>query len=365
MTGEDAVEIVETTPGIDLILMDINLGSGIDGTEAAEIILRKHDLPLIFLSSHTEREVVEKTEEITSYGYIVKTSGETVLIASIKMAFRLRESHQKELENIAFRKRLFECSLVPILVMDGETLLLIDCNPAAVFAYGFASRESTIGKTVLDVSAPVQYDGTDSSIKAAQYIDAAIADGQAVFEWRHQRPDGAIWDAEVHLISFHSNGRAFLQFSLHDITARRQIEEDLRTHQIELKMQNDELRLKHDEVEALRTRYFDLFELMPVSYFTISEQGMILEANLGAATELGVARGALVRMPFFKFIVQEDQDSFYLFRKRISETDGSQSVELRMQRADGTMFPACLKAVASSDSDGAVVFHILVMTRAI
>lgn len=91
-TGEKAVEVAATTPGIDLILMDINLGEGIDGTEAAERILSNKEIPLVFLSSHTEPEVVNKTEGITSYGYIVKNSGETVLIAAIKMAFRLFET---------------------------------------------------------------------------------------------------------------------------------------------------------------------------------------------------------------------------------------------------------------------------------
>jgi DNA-binding response OmpR family regulator len=83
MTGESAVEIMGTAPEIDLILMDINLGSGIEGTEA-EKILQHHDLPLIFLSSHTEPEVVDKTEGISSYGYIVKASGDTVLIRRLK-----------------------------------------------------------------------------------------------------------------------------------------------------------------------------------------------------------------------------------------------------------------------------------------
>ncbi len=95
-TGEEALEIVDNSLDINLILMDINLGRGIDGTEAAEMILKNHDLPLIFLSSHTEPELVEKTERITSYGYIVKNTGETVLIMSIKMAFRLFESKIKE-----------------------------------------------------------------------------------------------------------------------------------------------------------------------------------------------------------------------------------------------------------------------------
>ena len=97
--GEKAIEMVGEDPDIDLILMDIDLGAGIDGTETAQKILEQHDLPIAFLSSHTEPEIVEKTEGITSYGYIVKNSGETVLLASIKMAFRLFEAKMKEKEH--------------------------------------------------------------------------------------------------------------------------------------------------------------------------------------------------------------------------------------------------------------------------
>ncbi len=103
--GEEAIETVPANAEIDIILMDIDLGSSMDGTEAAEIILAKHDIPLIFISSHTEREVVEKTEGITSYGYIVKNSGETVLIASIKMAFRLYNARFALLESEKRLKR--------------------------------------------------------------------------------------------------------------------------------------------------------------------------------------------------------------------------------------------------------------------
>src|SRR6056297_4117637 len=102
-SGEKAVEAVDSDPPISLILMDIDLGTGMDGTEAAQRILEEHDLPIVFLSSHNEPEVVEKTEGISSYGYIVKNSGETVLIASIKMAFRLYEAHlelKKQKENL-------------------------------------------------------------------------------------------------------------------------------------------------------------------------------------------------------------------------------------------------------------------------
>ncbi|MDK2977263.1 MAG: hypothetical protein PWP06_1738 [Candidatus Marinimicrobia bacterium] len=109
-TGEDALHIMEEGNSIDLILMDINLGKGMDGTEAAKQILKDHDLPLIFLSSHTEREIVDKTEGITSYGYIVKDSGETVLMQSIKMAFRLfnAQMSRQEKEDLKLKSMVLD-----------------------------------------------------------------------------------------------------------------------------------------------------------------------------------------------------------------------------------------------------------------
>ncbi len=95
MSGEAAIEIVRNGARIDMILMDIDLGKGMDGTRAAEIILQEYDIPVVFLSSHTEPEIVEKTDAITSYGYVVKHSEQTVIWASIKMAFRLHEAHRK------------------------------------------------------------------------------------------------------------------------------------------------------------------------------------------------------------------------------------------------------------------------------
>lgn len=94
-SGEEAIETVRKTEDIDLILMDINLGPGIDGAEAATEILKERDIPLVFLSSHTEPEVVDRTESITSYGYVVKNSGITVLTASIRMAFKLYEAKRQ------------------------------------------------------------------------------------------------------------------------------------------------------------------------------------------------------------------------------------------------------------------------------
>jgi len=95
---------------------------------------------------------------------------------------------------------------------------------------------------------------------------------------------------------------------------------ELRVHQIELEMQNEELRRVQAELDATRHRYFDLYDLAPVGYVTLSETNMTLEANLTATTMLGVLRNALLRNPISKFILKEDQDTFYRFHKQLFMT---------------------------------------------
>ena len=96
MSGDEALSIVLNKKNkVDLVLMDIDLGEAMDGTETALRILSHIDLPIVFLSSHTEPEYVKKVEKITSYGYIVKNCGITVLDASIKMAFRLFNANKE------------------------------------------------------------------------------------------------------------------------------------------------------------------------------------------------------------------------------------------------------------------------------
>lgn len=99
--GEEAIATVNSLPDIDIILMDIDLGKGMDGTVAAREIQKHHDIPIMFLSSHTEKEIIDKTEQITSYGYLVKSAGITVLDASIKMALRLYEATRMTIDKNA------------------------------------------------------------------------------------------------------------------------------------------------------------------------------------------------------------------------------------------------------------------------
>ncbi len=93
-SAEEALKVVRQTQRPDLILMDIELGAGMDGVQSAEIIIREFGIPVLFLSGHTEPEFVTRTENVSSYGFVVKNAGETVLIASVKMAFRLYDARK-------------------------------------------------------------------------------------------------------------------------------------------------------------------------------------------------------------------------------------------------------------------------------
>ncbi|EMS79692.1 PAS domain-containing protein [Desulfotignum phosphitoxidans] len=142
--------------------------------------------------------------------------------------------------------------------------------------------------------------------------------------------------------------------------AMRQTIHELRVHQIELDMQNAELRRAQVELEALKERYFDLYDLAPVGYCTISESGLFLEVNLAAATMLGSTRKALVKQPISRFIFKEDQDIYYLHREKLFKTGEPQSCELRMVKSDTTTFWVNIEATVTRDHDGISVCRALV-----
>jgi PAS domain S-box-containing protein len=136
---------------------------------------------------------------------------------------------------------------------------------------------------------------------------------------------------------------------------------ELRVHQIELEMQNDELRRTQAERDMAEARYFDFYDLAPVGYITVSTQGLVLRCNLTAAAMLGVTRGQLAGQAFSRFIEREDQDTYYLLRKQLLETSASHSCELRMLKHDGHQFFARMDAIAARGNDGAPVLRLVLI----
>ena len=140
----------------------------------------------------------------------------------------------------------------------------------------------------------------------------------------------------------------------------RAILHDLRVHQIELDMQNQELREKEEVLAAARLKYYDLYDLAPVGYFTLSSDRVILEANRTLSDMLGLHQGALSSRPLSRYILREDQDIYYHFFNRIVRTGGSQPCELRLVKEGGTELWAQLDATASKGANGEAVYHVVV-----
>ncbi len=139
----------------------------------------------------------------------------------------------------------------------------------------------------------------------------------------------------------------------------RRLLHDLRVHQAQLEMQNEELRNVQAALDAARARYFELYDMAPVAYCTVSEHGLILQANLTAASLLGIARSALVGRAFYRFIFAGDVDGYHLQRKTLLETGQPMACDLRMAKHDGSRFWAHLSVTVVEEADGTPEFRIM------
>jgi PAS domain S-box-containing protein len=237
LNGKKAIEIVnKSNTEIDLILMDINLGNNLDGTEIAKIILKDHDIPLLFLSSHTEREIVNKTENITFYGYVVKDSGIIVLDASIKMAFRLHEAYMElkkqkvEIENKknnlqVFEKRyrrLFESAKDGIIILDAYNGVIVDVNPFLINLLGY-SKKQFLTKHIWDI-------GTEENIDLSKQLYLELQEkGYVRYEdLPLEASDGKQIHVEFVCNVYLVDGDKIIQCNIRDISNRFQHEQILK-----------------------------------------------------------------------------------------------------------------------------------------
>lgn len=139
----------------------------------------------------------------------------------------------------------------------------------------------------------------------------------------------------------------------------RRIIHELQVHKIELEIQNEELLRIQSELAASREHYFDFYNLAPLGYCTLSDKGLILEANLTFAMMLGVDRESLIQHRLSSYILAEDQHSYYLLRKQFLETGAPRELELRMVKRSGTIFWVNLKATTDQDQTGTPVCRLV------
>ena len=127
---------------------------------------------------------------------------------------------------------------------------------------------------------------------------------------------------------------------------------ELRVHQIELEMQNNELRRSQIQLEESRMRYADLYDFAPIGYLTFDQEGLIVEANLTAAKQLGKERSRILKRPFFLNVFGKDRDAFRLHLTKVFKTGEHQTCEVRLVRGIGEEFYARLDSIFIEDVSG-------------
>lgn len=133
---------------------------------------------------------------------------------------------------------------------------------------------------------------------------------------------------------------------------------ELRVHQIELEMQNEELRRAQIDLEVSRARYFDLYDLAPVGYCTLDAAGVVLEVNLTASRMFGVDKDQLVGQPLSDFIHRDSQDCFYRNRRLLQDAPTPRSFELLFQRRAGASFWAWAEIHVARGAQGEALCRV-------
>ncbi|HUX14542.1 MAG TPA: response regulator, partial [Spirochaetia bacterium] len=227
-TGEKAVEIAAANAAVDLVLMDIDLGKGIDGPECAHRILRERNLPIVFLTGHSEKEYVDRVRQITRYGYVLKDAGDFVLRSSIEMAFELFDANRKKQETMnkleatldALPDALFEIGL------DGRYHEIHSRRPELL--YRPAAEMS--GKSIFEVLPPGPAAIVMSAVKEAH--ENGFSSGK---QYQLTVPAGVRWfEIAVSRMAAHADCPHFI-FLARDITENKIVAETLAQEQMLLR----------------------------------------------------------------------------------------------------------------------------------
>ena len=262
-SGEKAVEIAVNNTDVSLILMDIDLGEGLDGPGAAEQILELRDIPIVFLTSHSEKEIVEKVRGITRYGYVIKNSGDFVLQSSIEMAFELFAAHEKTKVNEERYRELYNNINAGVAVYEavagGRDFIFRDFNRAGE-KIDNCRREDLIGRKLTEMRPDVEQFGLLDVLRKVwqtgvpQHLPITFYDDNRIQGW---------YENFVYRLS---TGEVVAVFE--NITDRKRSEEDL---------------------NIALAKYRTLFEVFPLGITVSDTKGRIRECNTIAEKLLGLS----------------------------------------------------------------------------
>ncbi len=259
--------------------------------------------------------------------------------------------------------QLFEQRTVIMLLIEPQTGMILESSAAAEIFYG-VPQSKLCGMSIDEING-------QPSGQMGLKVQKAKDEGKNHIIIPQRLASGETRVVEILSSPLVWQQKQTLFLIIHDITERTQISdaldhtnmvlqedarqhdlslEDLHVYQIELEMQNEELRKAQANLEVARARYFDLYDLAPVGYCTVSEQGLILEANLTAVSLLEVTRVDLPKKAFRRFIHPDQQPAYIQAHRQLFETGETLSLDVQLLKKDGAHFWAHLKATLRPDA---------------
>ncbi|WP_094551495.1 GGDEF domain-containing response regulator [Petroclostridium xylanilyticum] len=219
--GEEALGKIKSCQGLcyDLILMDIELGKGMDGAETAAEIQQYCDLPVVFLFAHTEEKIIGKIRSVAKYGFVAKNAGEHILITVIDMALKLHGESMRT----GLYQQIVEHSMNEIYIFDPETLEFIMVNRGARENLGYTMAELA-NMTPLDIKPEIEAQIFRKLIEPLLKREKE----RLFYNTIHRRKDGSSYPVEVNLQLYSYRGKKVCMALVNDLTERRKLEEDLR-----------------------------------------------------------------------------------------------------------------------------------------
>lgn len=218
--SKEAIQRIKNSQFSDysLILMEIELEKGTDGAEVASEIQKYCDIPIVFLSSHTEEEFIRGISSVAKYGFVVKNTGEYVLASVIDMALRLKE----EISRASFYQKIVESSMNEIYIFRAEDLKFIMVNQTARKNLGYGQEELT-------EMTPLNLKPEEEAKIFENFVEIMLKSekNNISYDTVHIRKDGTSYPLEVNLQLYSYEGRKIFVAWAFDLTARKEMEENL------------------------------------------------------------------------------------------------------------------------------------------
>ncbi len=217
-TGEDAIHTAGTVHP-DLVLMDIYLPGAIDGVEAARRIKSLYNIPIIYITAHSDEITLQRAKCTGPYGYILKPINRYELYSTIETALYKHNLEKLLIESEEKYRQLFSSVSDSIIIFNIDTLDIIDANHAALALYGY-TRDEIAGLKMTDLS--------NEPAHTINYIREFSVNGpRAMYTRNHRRKDGSIVMVEITGGRFTLSNRSIGIETVRDITKRKKMEDEL------------------------------------------------------------------------------------------------------------------------------------------